>query len=77
MPAVVKTNYATAVLLSDKIDGCESILSQLNGEETPASAGLMAAISRWKHDLSLFQRLQRIWGTLSLKVSLDFPPGDV
>jgi len=76
-PAVVKTNYATALLLNDNVDGCEAILNQLKGEETPTSARLTAAITRWKQDLSFFQRVQRIWGTPSLKVSLDFPPGDV
>jgi cell division GTPase FtsZ len=75
-PAAAKTNLATALLLSHRIEGCRAILIQMKEEEDPTVTRLESAIAEWKKSLSLFQRLQRVWGTPSMPVSLDFPPGD-
>jgi hypothetical protein len=77
VPEVAKTNLATALLLSQGVDGCQAVLSQLNNRVNPTVIRLQAAIAAWKRRLSLFQRLQCLWGTPNVPVSLDFPPGEL
>lgn len=77
VPEVAKVNLATALLLSQSVDGCQAILSQLDGRENPTVLKLQAAIAAWKRKLSLFQRLQCLWGNPNVPVSLDFPLGEL
>jgi len=77
VPSVVKTNFATALLLTHNVDGAQSVLNQLDETKDEAVARLKAAIAKWKKSLSLFERLQCLWGTPEKRVVLDYPPGEV
>jgi thioredoxin-like negative regulator of GroEL len=77
LPTVVKTNFATALLLTHKVDGAESILDQLDETKDNTTARLKAAVARWNRSLTFFQRLQCLWGTPDVPVAIDFAPGEV
>lgn len=79
LPVIVKTNFATALLLTHNLDGAQAVLNGLdkNEGEDEAARNLRALISGWKKSLTFFQRLQCLWGTPDAPVSIDFPPGQV
>lgn len=78
VPAVFKTNYATALLVADNKGGFLSILEELSDADHPAVGRLRGAIERWKQTLTFWQRLAWTFGGQPDKpVSLDFPPGDL
>jgi len=77
-PMVFKTNYAAALLASDNLAGCLSLLNEVNEEENPTVQRLRAAIQRWKQSLSFWQKFQwYLGGDPGRKVMLDFPLGEV
>jgi len=77
VPAVCKTNYATALLVNKNLPGCQNVLREL-GEAHPTAHKLKAAIERWKNGMGLWQKIQWYTGTeMTDAVPLDFPAGDL
>lgn len=77
-PRVFKTNYAAALLASDNLAGCLSVLHEINAEDDPSVRQLRGAIQRWKQSLSFLQKLQWYLGDYPQRpVILDFPLGEL
>lgn len=75
---IFKTNFATALLLTDNLSGCLSALADVNDEQNPAVQRLRGAINRWKQSLPFWEKIQwYLGGHPTRKVELDFPPGDL
>lgn len=79
VPVVFKTNFATALLLSRNVSGCEAVLEELGNDSSPEVVKLRAALSRWRHSLNWVRRLLlALHGAPSRQsIPLDFPPGDL
>jgi hypothetical protein len=78
VPDLVKTNLATALLLSGDMRECLRTLNDLKNPGQYSAVRLQTAIGRWWTSLSLCQRLRWcLGGTPRRLVELDFPPGDV
>ena len=78
VPAVFKTNYATALLAADNMGGCLSVLAEVREEEHLAIGKLRVAIQRWKESLTLWQKINwYLGGQPDRPVALDFPLGDL
>jgi hypothetical protein len=77
-PLVFKTNFATAMLASNNMAGCLSVLHEIGQEDNPTVKRLRAAIEQWKRSLSFWQKLKWYTGDIPAKpVSLDFPLGEL
>lgn len=77
-PADYKVNYATALLLSGNLPGCNTVLNEVYEKAHPGMQQLKAAIRRWKQSLSFGQRLTMLIGVQpSTPVTLDYAPGIV
>lgn len=78
VPTVFKTNFATAMLLSENLDGCLNVLGELRNSQHPAVDKLRGAIEKWKSGFSLFQKIMWWFGSQPTRpVFLDYPPGDL
>jgi hypothetical protein len=78
VPAVFKTNYATALLAAHNLGGCLSVLADLKDDDHPAAGRLRAAVQRWKDGLTLWQRIRFHLGSQpDHPPVLDVPPGDL
>jgi hypothetical protein len=78
VPVVYKTNYATALLLSGNVSGCQRVLNEVNDQSSPPVQRLRDAIHGWVKGMSFWQRLN--WwtgGTPTHPVVLNFPPGEL
>ena len=75
-PAVFKTNFATALLLTNNVSGCLSVLKEVGPAQHPAVIRLRAAIARWRCSLGWRQRIAfALYGKEPGKpVLLDGPP---
>ncbi|MEN6458524.1 MAG: hypothetical protein ABFC63_06295 [Thermoguttaceae bacterium] len=77
-PVVFRTNYATALLASNNLAGCLSVLHEIGHEDDPTIVRLRAAIREWKRSLSWWQRLRWYSGDSPKKpVTLDFSLGEL
>ena len=79
MPAVYKTNFATALLLGGHPAGCQEMLSEVGDESHPSVQRLRGAIARWEAGLSFWQKLNWRFGSIEPKncrVPIDFEPGE-
>jgi hypothetical protein len=77
-PEVFKTNLATAMLASNNLEGCLSVLHEIQLEENRVVRQLRSAIQRWKQGLSWWQRIKWFLGdTPTQPVELDFPLGEL
>lgn len=77
-PVVFKTNYAVALLASDNLPGCLSVLNEIREEENPTVQQLRAAIQRWKQSLTFWQKVRwYLGGDPRQKVTLDSPLGEI
>jgi hypothetical protein len=79
LPTGVITNFATALLLDKNVTGCLALLDELHQEQDPSVRRLRAAIDRWRHSLSWWNRIACAWfgADLDLPVTLDYPPGEL
>jgi hypothetical protein len=78
IPAVYKTNYALALLLSGHAAGGINILKELAGTDDPSVQKLRSIIDGWKSQLSFLERLGLMLGLEPKRpVLLDFPPGEL
>ncbi|MBN1346903.1 MAG: tetratricopeptide repeat protein [Phycisphaerae bacterium] len=79
VPAVMKTNLATALLLTGNVGGCLEILAEVDDENHPAVVRLRSAIKKWKRTLTFVRRflLYVLGSSQSGSVAIDFPPGDL
>lgn len=76
VPTVFKTNFAAALLAANRIDGCLSILCELNDEGNPAVQQLRAALQKWRRTLTLWQRIRWYLGDdPTHPFVVDFPLG--
>jgi len=77
-PLVFKTNFATALLASNNMAGCLSVLHEIGQEDNPTVKRLRAGIERWKQTLSFWQKLKWYTGDIPTKpIVLDFPLGEL
>ncbi len=77
-PLLLKTNLATAMLLTGEIAGCQEILCEIHDDDDPTVMKLRGAIRQWKKSLTLWQWINwYMGGDVNRPVVLDFPPGDV
>ena len=78
VPAVFKTNYATALLLSGNVSGGLRALDEVQDEQSPAVGKLREAVRRWVRGLPFWQRVNWwLGGEPDCPLALDFPPGDL
>lgn len=78
VPTVWKTNFATALLVTNNLSGCLNALAEVKDQNHPGVVKLRAAIDQWKKGLTLWQKF--LWYTgsePSSPVELGFPPGDL
>ncbi|MCO6435548.1 MAG: hypothetical protein J5J06_00495 [Phycisphaerae bacterium] len=72
-----KINFATALLLSGNVSGCEDALES-TGMDGEGVARLRGAIANWRANLGFVRRwLVKLYGTNNEKVVLSFPPGEL
>jgi hypothetical protein len=78
VPLMFKTNFATALLTHDNLEGCLNVLHEINDEDNPAVQQLRNAIQRFRAGLSLWKKM---WWRLGLvpngQVPIDFPAGNL
>jgi hypothetical protein len=80
VPALHKTNLATALLLHGHPSGCLSVLEEIGDPTYPPAIRLRQALAKWQSTLGFLQKLNWWFGRIEpphCKVTLDFPPGDV
>jgi hypothetical protein len=77
-PMAFKTNFATALLASDNLAGCLSVLHEIGEEENPTVRQIRVAIQQWRQSLPLWHRLQWYLGDYPQgQVPLAFPLGNL
>ena len=76
-PTVFKTNFATALLLSENLDGCRSALAEIKEADHPAVKKINAAIAQWKSQLRPWQRLNLLLGGQPSARVIIGRPGDL
>lgn len=77
-PLMFKTNFATALLASNNMAGCLSVLHEIGQEDDPTVKRLRTAIEQWKQSLTFWQKLKWYAGDIPKKpIALDFPPGEL
>ena len=57
VPVVFKTNFATGLLMSNRVGGCLEVIQEIHNETHPSVQRLRAAIARWEAGLTFRQRL--------------------
>lgn len=78
VPTAWKTNFATALLMTDNLFGCIQVLRDIQGENHPSVQRLRGAIRRWHSELSMGEKFQWfLGGQPARRVELDFPPGEL
>ncbi len=78
VPAVFKTNYATALLTAGHLSGCLHVLAEVRDKGGPAVQRLRAAIRHWWDGLTFWQKVNWFLGGQPDKpLALGFPPGDL
>jgi len=79
VPTRFKTNFATALLMTDNVAGCLAMLRDAGDEQDPGVIRLRGAIARWKQTLTWWQRLRFVLDIAapSGPVPLDFEPGEL
>jgi len=78
LPVVIATNYATALLLEQNVDGCLALLRQLHQDEHPSVLRLRDTVERWREGLGRWERLQfRLYGIMKRPIVLDGLPGEL
>jgi hypothetical protein len=76
VPTAMKVNFATALLMSNNVDVCESVLNEINDAQHPMVKQIREAIRRWRKSLSLWQKVRMLSGQQPDRpVELDFAPG--
>jgi len=78
LPAYVKLNFATALLMSGHPAGCAQILAEVDETSEPMALRLRGVIRRWVSQLSFWQKLNWWIGRIeppARRIALDFEPG--
>jgi hypothetical protein len=79
LPVAYKTNFATALFLSDHAAGCLEILAEINDEQHPSVQRLRGAIKKWQSTMSFWQwlnwKVSRI-APDSHPATIDYPSGE-
>lgn len=78
VPTIFLANYATALLASGNLPGCQWILNEIQEKSHPSAERVRDAIKRWRAGLTLWQRfLLALNGETKMPPVLDFPLGDL
>lgn len=78
VPVFVKTNFATALLMSGKVSGCVDVLSEIGDERDERVQQLRGAIRGWVSGLPFWRRvLWRLGVEPKKRVTLTFDPGEL
>jgi hypothetical protein len=77
-PSHFKTNFATALLLSGIVDGCESVLNDMEavGELNITAQRIRNAIQKTRRSFTTWERLKAAFGSFARPVDPNFPPGE-
>ena len=77
IPIVFKANFATALLLSNNLSGCQEVLAEIH-DQHPAGARLSEAIHRFTKNLTRWQMTCWYLGFVPhVVLPADFQPGDI
>jgi len=79
VPPLYRANFATAMLLTNRIGAGMYVLEHMNPDEYhPYADRLLAAVRQWKNNLSLIERIGCAVGWYPKKPpTLDFPLGEM
>lgn len=78
VPVFVKTNFATALLMSGTVSGCVDVLSEIGDERDERVQQLRGAIRAWVSGLPFWRRvLWRLGVEPKKRVTLAFDPGEL
>jgi len=78
VPALYRANFATAMLLTDHMDGAIAIAEHLVSDGHPYVSQVLQAVQRWKKSLTFLQRAALALGWYPEKpVQMDFPLGGI
>jgi hypothetical protein len=72
-----QANYATALLLDENAEGFWGVLGRIRDRTHPAIARLDGTVRRWKAGMTFWQRVGSTLGIGGLRLTFDFPPGDL
>lgn len=77
LPVIYRTNFVTALLLSQVPLGAQNTLHEIREIDHPSVVRLRETFDRWKRSLSLWQRLGWTIGLPpNVPIELDFTPGE-
>jgi WD40 repeat protein len=78
-PLVVRTNYATALLLLGDVEGCVAILAAARArrETSETCVRLESCLRAWRGSLPWWKKLTLKFLPARQPVPLDFPPGEI
>lgn len=77
-PVIYRINFGVALFLNNNLPGVSSLLFDLRDETHPSLEKLRAAVAAWKKKLTIWQRLQLIFGSHpAVPIELGYPPGDL
>jgi hypothetical protein len=78
LPPQFVTNFATALLLTANVHGCQSMLKEIGNDSHPSVARLNDLIARWRQRMGWWGRFQfSVYGTMKEPIELDGPPGEL
>jgi hypothetical protein len=76
IPEALKINFATALLLSGNVAGCQSALQEVQDQQHPGVGQLREAIRKWKQSLTFWEKFRWWMGAEANRpVEADFTPG--
>jgi WD40 repeat protein len=77
-PVVYKINFASALLLANRVAECIERLDEMDADQDVAVQRLRSAINQWKRQLTFWQKMQWFCGIQPSKpISRDFPLGEL
>jgi len=77
-PTVLRTNYATALLLAGNVVVGGTLLREVPDRHHPAVVRLKGAVRQWRRSLGWLRRLMLyVGGSPGRPFVTDFPPGDL
>ncbi|MCA9243374.1 MAG: hypothetical protein KDA32_05425 [Phycisphaerales bacterium] len=79
LPLYCLTNFATALLLVGRVDGCVALLKSLQADSEPGVRRLRDVIERWRNSLGWIKRMAFDWygADTDSPIPLDFEPGEL
>ncbi|MFY9256803.1 MAG: hypothetical protein WAO83_25345 [Fuerstiella sp.] len=76
LPVVYRTNFVTAILLSNLPNGVRDTLAEISEKDHPSVMRLQDAVNAWQKSLSWWQKLNWKLGVVpAVPLTIDFVPG--